>query len=105
MEVELALLLVSPVDGMVEVGSLPSGLEPEADSFCLCLLLFFVGLVELLGRPCWVELQGFVEFSLQACVSPELAGRLVLELLDVALDLFFSGATLTLSVGSVLGDD
>ena len=93
---ELALLLVSPVDDMVGMGSLPSGLGPETGSFCLCLLLFFVGLVELLGRPCWVELQGFVEFSLTGCVSPELAGRVVWELLDVALDLFFSGATLAL---------
>ena len=52
MEVELATLLVSPVDDIVQMGSLPSGLEPEADSFCLCLLLFFDGLDGLLEIPC-----------------------------------------------------
>ena len=41
-----------------------------------------------------MELQGFVELSLAGCVSPELVGRVVWEFLDVALDLFFSGATL-----------
>ena len=64
MEVELALFLVSSIDGMVDEGSLPSGLEPEADSFCLCSFMFFDGLDGLLEVPCWLGLLGFVEFLL-----------------------------------------
>ena len=60
---------------MVIMGSSPSGLGPETGSLCLCLFLFFVGLVEFFGRPCWVGLQGIEELSLAGCVSPELVGR------------------------------
>ena len=61
---ELALLLVSPVDGMVQVGSLPSVLGSEAGSFCLCLFLFLDGLDGLLEVLCWLRLLRFVEFFL-----------------------------------------
>ena len=60
----MALLLVSPVDGVVEVEVLPFGLEPEASSVCLCLFLFFDGLDGLLEVLCWLRPLRFVEFFL-----------------------------------------
>ena len=51
MEVEAALLLASPVEGVVEVELLPFGLELGAISFCLCLFVNFDGLDGLLEVP------------------------------------------------------
>ena len=58
----MALLLVSPVDGVVEVEALPFGLEPGASSVCLSLFLFFDGLDGLLEVLCWLRLLRFVDY-------------------------------------------
>ena len=47
----MALLLASPVEGVVEVEALPFGLELDAISVCLCLFANFGGLDGLLEVP------------------------------------------------------